>query len=209
VRANYRAQADFDAPPKVLVGCYGSAGASKPLSAGVRLAADDTCVMGTSKHWVFAVGLAAAVLSIMAWTSMQACSRTEQPHRFYSQLTQAVAAGEVTRGWLPAWVPQGARAIHIQSDLDTNRWWVRFTLPPEEARKLRSVLESIPDSDVAQLVEVTRPAYGDWWFGSLVQNEPANDGAFSADFFHGQVRGHQCYVAFDRVEPEVYVWGDE
>jgi hypothetical protein len=164
--------------------------------------------MNTAKHIGITLTVAVAVVAAVLWVGAYTCSRLEQPHRFYHRHSQAVAAGEVLRGWLPAWVPPQARDIHIQGELDNNRRWIRFALDGEDARKLRSVLSSIPDSEVEQVVPRRSPAYGDWWFEGLVQVQPANDDALSADIFRGEVRGGQLFVAFDRVSPTVYVWGN-
>ena len=165
--------------------------------------------MNTAKHIGITLTVAVAVVAAVLWAGVYIFSRSEQLHRFYHRHSQAVAAGEVLRGWLPAWVPPQARDIHIQSELDNNHWWIRFALDGEDARKFRSVLGSIPDSEVEQVVLRSSPAYGDWWFEGLVQLQPANDDALSADIFRGEVRGRQCFVAFDRVSPTVYVWGKE
>jgi hypothetical protein len=49
---------------------------------------------------------------------LSACD--EQPYRSYATYAEAVAAGEVERGWLPTWVPASASNLHLQGDLDTN-----------------------------------------------------------------------------------------
>ena len=54
----------------------------------------------------------------------------EQPYRHYATAGEAVAAGERTRGWLPAWLPGSAREVHLQGDLDSNEWWLRADVTP-------------------------------------------------------------------------------
>ncbi|MEM6536957.1 MAG: hypothetical protein AAF668_04425 [Pseudomonadota bacterium] len=51
--------------------------------------------------------------------------------RFYSvydDLEHASEAGELSKGWLPAWIPPDAKNIHEVHDLDTNDQAISFEL---------------------------------------------------------------------------------
>ncbi|MBW3571580.1 MAG: hypothetical protein KY467_10780 [Gemmatimonadetes bacterium] len=130
----------------------------------------------------------------------------EQPYRQYASASEAVAAGERDRGWLPVWLPLSARDVHLQGDLDTNQWWLRVQLSRAAADSLRTVLVPVP----ADSVRAQRPrGSGRWWFEALVQHAPENDHALNAHLFRGTGRPvpRTTIVAFDRLSDRVYVWG--
>lgn len=144
------------------------------------------------------------VLPVVAALFLNACN--EQPYRRYADATQAIAAGERDRGWLPAWMPVSARDVHLQGDLDSNAWWLRAQLFTPAADSLRALL-SPADADS---VRVRGPFRGGrWWFEGLIQHEPANDGALTAHLFRGTGAPvpRTTFVAFDRTSDVVFVWG--
>lgn len=129
----------------------------------------------------------------------------EQPYRHYATAAEAVAAGERTRGWLPAWLPGSAREVHLQGDLDNNEWWLRADLTPAAADSLRAVLAPVP----ADSVRYRAPRRsGRWWFEGLIEHHPANDAALYADLFRGTGTPvpRTTVVAFDRSSPTIYIW---
>jgi hypothetical protein len=144
-----------------------------------------------------------ACLIIVLCAPLAACG-DEVIYRRYATQAAAVAAGEQERGWLPEWVPSTASDLHLESDLDSNEWWLRFHLPVFARDSLQSELESI---DVAH-VRVSKPWQRGWWFEGLIQKEPANDGALNADFFRRccDALKRTIVLAFDRTTPTVYVW---
>lgn len=97
----------------------------------------------------------------------------EQPYSHYETAAAAAAAGEGERGWLPAWLPASATDLHMQHDLDSNAWWLRANLSPPAADSLQAVLVPVD----ARSVRVRHPrGAGLWWFESLIQQHPENDG---------------------------------
>jgi hypothetical protein len=141
--------------------------------------------------------------ALAAFLLLAACD--EQRYRHYTSAAQAAAAGERARGWLPAWLPASARDVHLQGDLDTNAWWVRADLSAAAADSLRLLLEPVS----ADSIRVPQPRRGaGWWFESLVQQHPENDGGLNADLFRG--RGtpvpRTTVVAFDRTSSRVFAW---
>jgi hypothetical protein len=129
----------------------------------------------------------------------------EQPYRRYASAAEAVAAGERERGWLPAWMPQSARDVHLQGDQDTSQWWLRAQLSAAAADSLRALLAPVQ----ADSVRVQRPWRSrDWWFEGLIQHHPSNDGALNAHLFRGTGTPvpRTTVVAFDRTSNAVFVW---
>jgi hypothetical protein len=143
------------------------------------------------------------LLPLLALTILTACF--EQPYRQYASGAEAIAAGELQRGWWPGWMPASARNVHLQGDLDSNEWWLRAELSPAGADSVRALLSPVD----AGSVRVRRPwKAGGWWFEALVQQAPENDGALNARLFRGTGApvASATVVAFDNVSPTVFVW---
>jgi hypothetical protein len=140
---------------------------------------------------------------LSALVALAACS-DEVVYRHYPTYAAAIAAGEQDRGWLPEWVPSTASDLHLQSDLDSNDWWLRFHLPVSARDSLQGELEAAD----AATIRMSRPWRAAWWFNGLVQKEPANDAALNAKLFRRCCdRLHRVMIlAFDRNTPMVYVW---
>ena len=144
-------------------------------------------------------------LLLVGTTVLFLASCSEQPHRYYARVAEAAAAGEDVRGWLPAWLPRSATEVHLQSDLDTNDWWIRANLSSAAADSLRSLLSRVP----AERVLVRQPRSGSkWWFEGLIEQQAADDGALHAELFRGRGAPVEStiVVAFDRTSPAVFVW---
>jgi hypothetical protein len=141
---------------------------------------------------------------VVAASMLQASCGDEVVYRHYPTHADAVAAGEQHRGWLPEWIPGTASDLHLESDLDSNEWWLRFSLPGPAHDSLKRQFEP---ADAAS-VRVSRPWRGQWWFEGLVQKDPANDAALNAELFRRCCDPLQRTVvlAFDRNTPTVYVW---
>lgn len=62
----------------------------------------------------------------------------------YATYRNAVEDGAVRRGWIPAYVPQGATGIAEVHDLDTNAQLLRFQASPEALAAMRARLRPVP-----------------------------------------------------------------
>jgi hypothetical protein len=144
-----------------------------------------------------------SILAVTAFLALPACS-DEVVYRHYPTHAGAIAAGEQQRGWLPEWVPSTASDLHLQSDLDSNEWWLRFHLPVSVRDSMKGQLEAAD----AATIHISRPWRASWWFDGLIQREPANDAALNAQLFRKCCDRLQrnIVLAFDRNTPAVYVW---
>jgi hypothetical protein len=149
------------------------------------------------------------VLALVVSIASIACAESpERPYRHYASASEAVAAGERERGWLPGWVPGSARDVHLRRDLDTNAWWLRVRLSPPASDSLRALVSPVP----ADSVRVGRRPWrvGRWWFEALVQHAPENDNALNAELFRGTGTPvpRTVVIAFDRTSDLVFIWGE-
>ncbi len=126
------------------------------------------------------------------------CRHLEQPHRFYATYNEALS-GEANRGWYPKWIPASAVRIHLQNDVDNNRYWLRFEIPKYSADSLKTRLEPVDDKSVV----VIRPSGADWWFEGL------DDNTRHAEIYRmiDDSSRINSVIAFDKLSEKVYVWG--
>ena len=82
------------------------------------------------------VGFIAVAVAVLELTLEAVWRRAE-----YADLLGARAAGEVERGWVPAWVPEEARTIKEVHNTDSGMRWVAFTLETGGVEALLAVLE--------------------------------------------------------------------
>jgi hypothetical protein len=139
---------------------------------------------------------AAAILALSA------CG--EPPYRHYATAAEAIAAGERDGGWLPGWLPSSAQDVHLQSDVDNDRWWLRAKLSKPAADSLRAVLSPV----AVESVRVLYPRGRGWWFEGLIEQEPWSDAGLHAELFRGTGAPvpRTTIVAFDRMSPDIYAW---
>jgi hypothetical protein len=79
-------------------------------------------------------------LSIVLVLAAGACGDTDVVTESYATLAEAISAGAVARGWLPAGLPAGTRDLRLAHDLDTSRRWGLFNFDPSDADALRALL---------------------------------------------------------------------
>jgi hypothetical protein len=79
-----------------------------------------------------------------AWIALAlafpACGDVDIVTDSYATLPEAISAGAVARGWLPAGLPAGSRDLRLAHDLDTNRRWGLFNFERSDTEVLRALL---------------------------------------------------------------------
>lgn len=70
--------------------------------------------------------IARLLITIMALLPMASCDWFESKEGHYPDMKAAAAAGEISRGWIPAFVPESAVDIRLKSDVENNRTWLSF-----------------------------------------------------------------------------------
>lgn len=108
----------------------------------------------------------------------------------------AIAAGEVSRGWIPAFVPEAATDIRLKYDVENNRTWLAFRGLIERSTLQYQCLS-------ASSKEITFPSSGPrgWWPGVLTGD--SSDGK-SAYAYYSCKDGE--IVATDETKGEVFLW---
>jgi len=101
-------------------------------------------------------------------TSIFAAGCGDRRQSFYPSLADAIKSGEITRGWIPDFLPESSRAIHLIYDPSSPRTWCAFEFSPDDSQRLRENLTSI-DGLLPSIKRVTSPGVS-WWPGVLKGN---------------------------------------
>ncbi len=72
----------------------------------------------------------------------------------YDTWAEAEEAGAIKRGWIPEFVPRGARDLHEKHNIDTNAQTLKFTVPPSEIPSMISGLRSVASKEAAAAVQL-------------------------------------------------------
>jgi hypothetical protein len=151
--------------------------------------------------------LPATVGAVFAWWAIDRLGCVDRLGTSYATAADAIASGDMERGWLPSNLPPIATEIHEEHDLDTNEVWMRFTVSRESALEFVVGLQRLPPQDVERF-NVRSPCDRSWWFDGLIEQQPANDGVLNADIYVGASpdSSRTLFVALDRTSSDVYYW---
>ena len=109
------------------------------------------------------------------------------------------------RGWLPQWLPENATNIYQQHNIDTNQIWVKFEVKRDMT--LPKDFTKLNDKHISKL-KIPEPYSAFWWFEGLIQQQPANDNALSANIFQKEENNLTTYLIIDRTSAIYYLFSE-
>jgi hypothetical protein len=80
---------------------------------------------------------------------------------FYPSLADAGKAGEITRGWIPDFLPKSAKRIHEAHRIEHPRTWCAFEFSPPDSEDLRKNLQAV-DTLPTSVTRILSPGVP-WW----------------------------------------------
>jgi hypothetical protein len=86
----------------------------------------------------------------------------------YPSLADAIRAGEINRGWIPDFLPESSRAIHIIYDPASPRTYCAFEFSPADSQRLMKNLTNL-DALPPSVKHVQRSGVS-WWPAMLKGN---------------------------------------
>ena len=104
----------------------------------------------------------------------------------FATMTEARESGAVSRGEIPAGVPDGAQDVRIARDPDSGRHWGLFNFGEQDAEALRRLLQ--PGEASLDGIECDIPPRIEWW-PILLRG--------SIDVEHAKAAGLQSYRSRD------------
>lgn len=130
--------------------------------------------------------------------ALASCDWLEATETTYANYGAAAKAGEMTRGWIPDYVPHSAVDIRIRYDIENTRTWLFFHTKIDDLPSMLGSCSALSQDDVAFPVEGPRG----WWPIALT-----TDPSSKADmgYEHYQCRNNE-YLAVNRKQSEVYLW---
>jgi hypothetical protein len=87
---------------------------------------------------------------------------------FYPALADADKAGELTRGWIPGYLPKTSRAIHLVEQDSASTEWCGFEFSPSDSQELRKHIKTV-DALPPSVRQIPSPG-GSWWPAVLKGN---------------------------------------
>ena len=127
---------------------------------------------------------------------MASCDWIESKEGHYPDMKAAGEAGEISRGWIPTFVPESAVDIRLKYDVENNRTWLVF----------RGVINrsTLPEACLSVTTkDVTYPGNGPrgWWPSALTADSMGNKTEYE---FYACKDGEM--LAIDRTKEQVFLW---
>ena len=111
----------------------------------------------------------------------------------YISFSDAVEAGEITRGWIPDYLPESSRNIRINYDITSSETWCAFEFSPDDVQNFKKALGIEVDFFPTRLKQIKRP--GLWWPEFLSGNLDIQ--IIEKSSFSSYAIEEKCYQGFD------------
>lgn len=126
------------------------------------------------------------------------CELSETREASYADYSAAEKAGEVKRGWIPAYIPKSAVNIRLKYDIENNQTWLTFHVSGDDLLWIQSSCERVSGSEM----DYPRKSPARWWPSGLINNVSQQQGGFY-EYYRCQNKG---MVAFDKNRKEFFYW---
>jgi len=135
------------------------------------------------------------LVTLMALLSVS-CDWIESKESHYADMKAAAEAGAISRGWIPAFVPESAMEIWLKYDVENNRTWLSFHGMVDRPTILNAC-HGLTTKDVSY------PSSGPrgWWPDALTL--ASKEG--KAEFEYYTCKDGET-LAIDRIKAQVFLW---
>ncbi len=90
------------------------------------------------------------------------CKRMESNENYYVDYEAAMKAGEISRGWIPDYMPKSSKEIRLKYNIDTNQVWLFFRLNSSDVGLLLQSCEESTQNEIKYPHESPN-----WWSKDL------------------------------------------
>lgn len=135
-------------------------------------------------------------IPVMALLVLVSCDWIESKEGHYPDMKAAAAAGEISRGWIPAFVPQSASDIRIKYDVENNRTWLSFRGTVDQST-LHDTCHSVTGKEISYPINGPRG----WWPIALTADSKENKTVYE---YYACKDGE--LLATDRAKAQVFLW---
>ena len=101
------------------------------------------------------------LVTILCVTCVLIACHGDRRESFYPAFADAERDGAITRGWIPYFLPESARAIHEVHDISPSTEWCAFEFSPGDSERLRRSLKGV-DALPRSVQRVPKPGVS-WW----------------------------------------------
>jgi hypothetical protein len=135
-----------------------------------------------------------AILISLMLLAFAACETRQASYKDYKA---AEEAGEITKGWIPAYLPKSAIDIRIKYDVENNGTWLTFHARVDDISSILNSCQPVSQSDVNY--PLRSPAR--WWPSTLIAD--ARQGIGSYEYYRCKDR---AMMALDKKKGEFFYW---
>lgn len=141
---------------------------------------------------------------------MMAIEYFETPQVYYRTYDDMMADGAMIRGWVPTFVPPSASNFEERHNVDTNRSWLRFTVPKEDIADMEAALVKV-ECDALVLSRYPGGSWREAWPRELAQGGTIADRFTTYRFDYTATMGdttrpERDFVAIDHDTGTVWHW---
>lgn len=135
-------------------------------------------------------------LLILMALLLVSCDWIESKEGHYPDMKAAGAAGEISRGWIPTFVPESATDIRLKYDVENNRTWLSFRGIVDESVLPKTCLN-------VTATNVTYPTNGPrgWWPSALTTDLSGS----KAEYEYYACKDGEI-LAIERTKAQVFLW---
>jgi len=133
------------------------------------------------------------VVAIVSWMIVFSIACNEIIRSNYATFVEAVDAGETIRGWIPDYLPESSRNIHLIHGISPSITWCTFEFSPDDVQVFKEVLKTKIDFLPARLQQIKRPdsLWPEFLSGNLDIDKIHENG------FSSYVLERKCYQGLD------------
>ena len=97
------------------------------------------------------------MMLVIFWITIFNVACNEVRKLNYASFSEAVEAGEITRGWIPYYLPESSHNIHIIYDITTSETWCNFEFSPNDVLAFKEALGAEVDFLPTRLHRIKKP----------------------------------------------------
>jgi hypothetical protein len=146
-----------------------------------------------------------SILTLLLAITACSCDWLERPEYSFPNTDQAIKSGLVEKGWIPkGLLPQSAKDIHINYDMDSNETWIAFHF--DDSNAMANYNNSLnPAPMEITLPRANRSKSLSWWPSDL-NNGVDFSTLHSKYLFYRLPIGHDGFIAIYIEQKQVYFW---
>ena len=145
------------------------------------------------------------ILIIILAITVCSCDWLERPEYSFPNTDQAIKSGLIEKGWIPkGLLPQSAKDIQVNYDMDTNETWVAFHL--EDSKTVSGFANKLRQAPMELVLpRANRSKSLSWWPLDL-NNSVDFSTLHSKYLFYRFPNGHDGFIAIQVEQKSVYFW---